>query len=342
MSIIDKYKRMRSEKYLNEIYTGPYAFVGLGNHSVANLYPVIHYLQIPLKYICVTSEKKAELIGKKFRGVKGTTDLDAVLADPEIKGVFVAANPKAHFDIARKVLSSGKALFIEKPPCGNAQELEELISLNRGIAVAGLQKRYAPAVQILKSKLAGEKLLSYDLHYCTGAYPEGDALMDLYIHPLDLVCYLFGEADILSCQKAGKDSYLLMLKHKGVTGTLELSTQYGWSEASETLAVNTSTGLYRLNGTESLKLELKPAVLAGIPLEKIGLGQSGIKVLFERNAFSPVLKENPVYTQGYFDEVRDFAECTQGRKADVLSSLESLRGTYKVIQDLQSQVRGLQ
>ena len=325
---------MRSEKYLNEIYAGPYAFVGLGGHSLANLYPVIHYLQIPLKYICVTSENKAALIGKKFPGVTGTTDLDAVLSDPEIKGVFVAANPSAHFAIAKKVLSSGKALFIEKPPCSNAQELEELISLNKGIAVAGLQKRYAPAVQILKSKLAGEKLLSYDLHYCTGAYPEGNAVTDLYIHPLDLVCYLFGKAQILSCQKAGKDSYLLMLKHKGVTGTLELSTQYGWSEASETLAVNTGSGLYRMNGTESLKLELKPAVLAGIPLEKIGLGQTGVKVLFERNSFSPVLKENPVYTQGYFDEIRNFALLSEGKSGEAVSDLASLRDTYQLIDSI--------
>ena len=106
MKIIEKYKRLRSEAYLKETYEGAYAFVGMGQHSLSNLYPVIHYLQIPLKYICVTSEDKAALIGRKFRGVIGTTDLDAILADPEIKGVFVAASPKAHYAIAQKVLHS--------------------------------------------------------------------------------------------------------------------------------------------------------------------------------------------------------------------------------------------
>jgi virulence factor len=331
MILIDKYKRLRSEAYLKETYDGSYAFVGLGQHSLSNLYPVIHYLQIPLKYICVTSEAKAALIGEKFRGVTATTDLDAVLSDPEIRGVFVAASPAAHFSIAQKVLKAGKALFVEKPPCSSAEELETLISLNKGIAAAGLQKRYAPAVHLLKKKLSHEKTISYDLHYCTGPYPEGNALTDLFIHPLDLVCHLFGPAEILSCRATGKDSYLLMLGHGDITGSLELSTQYSWTDARETLAVNTGSGLYELDRTERLTLRVKPAVIAGIPLEKAGLGKTGTKVLFEQNSFSPVLQQNQVYTQGFFDEIRAFAEKTQGRKAEILSDLPSLRDTYRLL-----------
>ncbi len=334
MSIIDTYKRIRSEKYLKEIYDGKYAFVGLGSHSLANLYPVIHYLQIPLKYICVTSEEKAGLIGKKFPGVTGTTDLDAVLADSEVKGVFVAASPEAHFSIAKKVLQSGKALFVEKPPVKNCAELETLIGMKKGIAAAGLQKRYAPAVRILKKKLSGEKLISYDLRYCTGAYPEGNALTDLYIHPLDLVCHLFGKAGIAACQKVSQDSYLLMLRHKDICGTLELSTAYSWADAREELSVNTGTGLYRLDCMERLTLSLKPAVIAGIPLEKAGLGKSGTRILFEQNSFSPILSQNQVYTQGFFDEIRSFASRVEGRESDALSELESLRDTYALLDSL--------
>ena len=337
MNLIDKYKRIRSEAYLKETYEGTYAFVGLGGHSLVNLYSVISYLQLPLKYICVTSPRKVELIEKKYQGVIATTDLGLVLDDPSVKGVFVAASPKAHYRIAKQVLEAGKALFVEKPPCGDIEELESLIALG-GTAVAGLQKRYAPAVKLLKRRLSGEKLLSYDLHYCTGAYPEGDALLDLYIHPLDLVCHMFGPAVILSCQPAGKDSYIIALKHGKLSGTLELSTCYGWSEARESLSVNTAKGLYRLEGTENLTLQLHPAAPAGIPLEKIGFGKGATKVLFERKSFSPVLKENPVYTQGFFDEVRDFAECTQGRKQKLLSSLDSLNDTYKLIRDIKQSV----
>ena len=215
--LIARYKRMRTEQFLRQTYQYQYAFVGMGQHSLTNLYPVLHYLGVPLKYICVTSERKANLIERKYPSVKGTTSLDEILKDEAIKGVFVSASSSAHFSIASQVLQSGKSLFIEKPPCQTLVELDTLIALQQQfgspVATVGLQKRYAPTVQLLKQRLRKERLMNYDLHYLTGAYPEGDALLDLYIHPLDLVCFLFGKPEILAIQQVAKDSYILMLQH---------------------------------------------------------------------------------------------------------------------------------
>ena len=69
-NIIGRYKNMRSIRELGHIYTQQYALVGIGNHCVSNLLPVIQYLQLPLKYICCTSEKKAKLISQNTRGLK--------------------------------------------------------------------------------------------------------------------------------------------------------------------------------------------------------------------------------------------------------------------------------
>ena len=122
-----------------------------------------------------------------------------------------------------------------------------------------------------------------------------------------------------------------MLRHKDICGTLELSTEYSWTDASEVLKVNTGTGLYELYRMERLCLALKPAVIAGIPLEKTGFGNTGTRVLFEQNSFSPVLTQNQVYTQGFFDEVRNFALRVEGKKGDALTDLASLRDTYQLL-----------
>ena len=155
--LIERYKRLRTERFLAQTYQYSYAFVGMGQHSLTNLYPVLHYLGVPLKYICVTSERKAQLIERKFPHVKATTSLDMILNDDEVKGVFVSASPSAHFSL----------VFIEKPPCQSLQELDALIDQQRlygsPIAMVGLQKRYAPAVQILQKRLCKEHLVSYDL-----------------------------------------------------------------------------------------------------------------------------------------------------------------------------------
>ena len=343
--IIDRYKRLRTDNFLRQTCSHQYAFVGMGQHSLTNLYPVLHYLGVPLKYICVTNEDKARLIQQKYPAVIATTSLDDILGDPDVSAVFVAASPAAHFTLAQQVLAAGKALFIEKPPCTNLEELSILMSqedtqpstLNsQPSTLVGLQKRYAPAVQILKKRLkktSGETY--YTLRYCTGAYPEGDALTDLYIHPLDLASHLFGPATVVSARCVADSTLLLMLEHKGqgttVNGQLELSTAHTWTSARETLTVNTPRGIYRLRQTEALTYAPKPATLLGIPMEKVRPTAPTVEVLFRRNNFTPTLPNNQIHTQGYYDELLTFVNLVEGRRATNLTPLSSLIDTYTLM-----------
>ena len=333
--LINRYKRMRTERFLRQTYQYQYAFVGMGQHSLTNLYPVLHYLGVPLKYICVTSERKAQLIEQKFVGVKATTSLDEVLKDESIKGVFVSASPSAHFSIASQVLKSGKSLFIEKPPCQTLEELDQLIDLQRlycsPITMVGLQKHYAPAVQLLKQSLRKERLISYDLHYLTGAYPESNALPDLYIHPLGLVCHLFGQPEILVCRQVAKDSYILMLQHPHIVGTLELSTAYTWTTAKESLKVCTRSGVYDLTQMESLAFTPNSTTFLGIPIEKMRMKNSTVEYLYQCNYFTPILINNQIYMQGYFNEITNFINAVEGLGNQLSTSFKEVRDVYEII-----------
>ena len=338
--LINRYKRMRTERFLRQTYQYQYAFVGMGQHSLTNLYPVLHYLGVPLKYICVTSGRKAKLIEQKYPSVKATTSLDEILKDEAIKGVFVSASPSAHFSIASRVLQSGKSLFIEKPPCQTLEELDQLVDLQQQhgslVAMVGLQKRYAPAVQLLKQRLRKERLISYDLHYLTGAYPEGYALLDLYIHPLDLVCHLFGKPEILAYRQVTNDSYILMLQHPHIVGTLELSTAYTWTTAEESMKVCTKSGIYSLLQMEELTFTPTSSTVFGIPMEKLRPRHETKEVLYQRNNFTPILANNQVYTQGYYSEIEAFISLAESGKSEVTTSIMSVRGTYELLQALQS------
>ena len=341
--LIERYKRLRTVRFLAQTYQYSYAFLGMGQHSLTNLYPVLHYLGVPLKYICVTSERKARLIERKFPHVKATTSLDTILKDEEVKGVFVSASPSAHFSLASQILKSGKSLFIEKPPCQTLQELDALIDQQRlygsPVAMVGLQKRYAPAVQILQKRLRKEHLISYDLHYLTGAYPEGNALLDLYIHPLDLVCFLFGTPDIIACQQVAPASYILMLRHPHIIGTLELSTSYTWTSAEESLKVCTSKGIYRLSQMDELTFEPKPSTILGIPIEKVHKYNKNIEHLYVRNNFTPILQNNQIYFQGYFNEIQAFLCIVECRQNKGVTDIQSLRTVYETIAKIQESER---
>lgn len=335
---------MRTERFLRQTYQYSYAFVGMGQHSLTNLYPVLHHLGVPLKYICVTSERKARLIEQKFPYVKATTSLDEILKDEAVKGVFVSASPSAHFSLASQVLRSGKSLFIEKPPCQTLEELDTLIDLRRlhGIPVVmvGLQKRYAPAIRLLKERLGKEHLVSYALHYQTGAYPEGNALLDLYIHPLDLVCYLFGKPEILAICQVVKDSYILMLQHPHIVGTLELSTAYTWTTAEESLKVCTRSGVYSLSQMESLAYTPYPTTLLGIPTEKLCTKNRTVEYLFQRNNFTPILENNQVYTQGYYNEIEAFVNNVEASNNTIVTGIKTVRDAYQLMNDIHLQAIG--
>lgn len=336
--LIQRYRRLRTMRLLARKYQYSYAFVGMGQHALSNLYPVLHYLGVPLKYVCVTSEGKARLIEGRFPGLTATTSMDVILSDASIGGVFVSASPAAHYALASQVLRSGKSLFVEKPPCRTLAELDELISLQRRygspVAMAGLQKRYAPAVRVLRRCLAGQRLVNYDLHYQTGPYPEGDALTELFIHPLDLVTYLFGKPEILACQRVARNSCLLMLRHPRIAGTLELSTACSWTSAEESLKVCTSRGLYRLAQAEELTFEPFPATFLGIPVEKVRGSRRTIEHLCGRNSFIPTLPNNQVHSQGYFGELSAFLSSVERGRPNVPSGISTLRPTYELLADI--------
>lgn len=342
-NIIDRYKRMRSINQLSCTYTQQYALVGFGGHCVDNLLPVIQYLQLPLKYICCTSERKAKLITQKYKGVKGTTSLQEILEDKDVAGVLVAANPRLHFKLATEVIKAGKSLFIEKPPCMDEKELRALVNTTKLYGakhiVVGLQRRYAPVTQILQKRLKSERFRHYHYRYLTGLYPEGDPLLDLFIHPLDYVTFLFGKARVKSLNmiesKDGGQTLFLVLEHHDIMGMLELSTDYSWKNAEEWLNISTDKGCYVLDRMEKLDFSPRSTAVLGIPLEKIFSNEVSVSNFYDRNGFVPTLGNNQLVSQGFFSEIRTFADMVENRcRHDDNCGLNSIKSVYALLTEI--------
>ena len=338
--LIEKYKTYRKKKQLEKVYTSKYAFIGIGNHSINNLYPVINFLNASLKYIVTKNKDTASFVNDAYDNIEGTNDLDKVLNDSDIKGVFISANPKSHFSLIKKVLAKDKNVYVEKPPCSTLDELNELIELekkSKGFVLVGFQKRYAPLFNILKPNLKDAKY--YNLRFFTGNYPEGDEILDLFIHPLDIVSYLFGESKILSSKKIntqkGATTYLLHIEHNnGIIGNIELSTDFWWAKAKESFYINTEKYIYESENTSKLIRYKKPTTILNIPLEKIKPPVITTELLYEKNEFLPVKEHNQLYSSGYFNEIKTFLDLSEGLKTENLSSLKSLISTYNLIENL--------
>lgn len=337
---IQRWRSQRNRKMLQSPYSAQYAFVGIGSHALQNLYPVLQYLGIRLKYICCKSPDKLVMIERRF-GVIATTSLDTILNDSEVEGVFLCTSPQSHYDICTRVIEAGKYLFVEKPPCQTLDQLELLTAADKKqIVMVGMQKRYSPLIRALKKQLVKKELINYTISYHTGAYPEGNPFTDLFIHPVDLVQYLFGNAELKSVQQIDRNGTTTiqgLLSHETAKGYIELSTAYSWTNPKETLYVNTQAGEYRLEQMERLCHYPHPKRIAGIPLEKLGLFTNTEQTLIERNNFNPLVGNNQLYTQGFLSEIKAFADMVEF-SGENISPLSSMATTYKLLSSLKQQL----
>lgn len=337
--LINRLKDIRKRSYLDKSCKFQYAFVGIGNHSINNLYPVINYLKVDLKYIITRSAGNAKLINDNFMHSEGTNDLKKVLDDEHIKGVFVCASPKSHFGLVKEILLANKNVFVEKPPCFTYEELQDLIECEKsseGKCFVGLQKCFAPANVAVKRKLKGK--VCYNYRYVTGAYPEGDPFLDLFIHPISLISYLFGDAVVkykaVNKSNSGITVYLHMYHSNGSNGIVELSTDYSWANALEELIINTEKGVFKIDNSEDLSFQPKQGTICNIPKEKIFGGKMTAVTLKKRNNFNPVFNNNQLYTCGYYDEIENFVHYCESGKYKNSVSLEDCLNIYEILKEL--------
>src|SRR5215472_14634751 len=88
------------------------AVVGAGYWG-KNLVRIFHTLGT-LGMVCDVNEKTLDAIYKEYR-VATTTDYGAVLEDPNIAAVVIAASAAEHYGLTKQALEAGKHVFVEKP-----------------------------------------------------------------------------------------------------------------------------------------------------------------------------------------------------------------------------------
>ena len=91
-----------------------------------------------------------------------TSDLDAVLNDPEFQLVVIATRHHEHADQVVRSLAAGKHVFVEKPLATSWEGLEQVVSAVSTMTAApmmmvGFNRRFSPALQMLKERLQGRR-----------------------------------------------------------------------------------------------------------------------------------------------------------------------------------------
>jgi len=115
-----------------------------------------------------------------------TSDLDAVLRDPDFHLVVIATRHRDHADQVVRSLAAGKHVFVEKPLAVTWEGLGQVVSACTAqpegpLLMVGFNRRFSPALQALNERLAGRRsplMIQYRLN--AGYIP-----LDHWVHGAD-------------------------------------------------------------------------------------------------------------------------------------------------------------
>jgi predicted dehydrogenase len=167
-----------------------------------------------LRWICDGDAEQLEHAAGRFPGVRTTTDLDELLADPELDAVAIATPVPTHAPLARRALAAGKQVFVEKPLAQSLADAEQVVADAREhdrILMVGHLLEYHPGVERLKELVDSGELGK--VHYIYGnrlnlgkLRADENALWSLGAHDVSVVLRLAGEEPI-ECHAHG-ESYM--------------------------------------------------------------------------------------------------------------------------------------
>lgn len=196
--------------------------VGLVGYGAIGRVHALCYRMLPLMYpdlalqprivaVATGSERSAERARRELGDLLVTTDLDELLAHPQVGMVDCCAPTGAHLQIAQAVLNANLPLFCEKPLGATAQESQALTALAQQRGVAGglnFHFRAIPPLQEAHKRIAAGllgEIYGFHMRYYRASNLKADrpltwrfvgpgsgVLVDLGSHLIDLVLWLLG------------------------------------------------------------------------------------------------------------------------------------------------------
>lgn len=192
--------------------------VGVGILGAGSFLQAVHIpnlLSLPDRFrLCGVMNRTgatAKAVAARGGAVYATTEIDAVLNDPEIGLVLIGTRHDLHGDLALRALRAGKAVLVEKPLCLTEAELAAIEDFYAAqpdgpLLLTGFNRRFSPAALRMGEVLRGRTtplMASYRMnagflppdHWTQGSEGGGRNLGEA-CHVYDLFCALTGSLPV--------------------------------------------------------------------------------------------------------------------------------------------------
>lgn len=218
---------------------GPIVVVGAGNFTKMAALPALVAVKASVKAIVSAGGVSGTALAKKYGIPYSSTDYQAMLDDPEIRGVIITTRHNLHAAQTIAALRAGKRVLVEKPLCLSAAELrgiEEVVAtlaaepaskVTTGWVSVGFNRRFSPHAEQMRKLLESSSApVSIVATMNAGAIPlnhwvhdpevGGGRLVGEACHFIDLAIYLARSlvTEIGVAALAGAtDSASILLRH---------------------------------------------------------------------------------------------------------------------------------
>ncbi len=150
---------------------------------------------------------------KNFQGLYVFKSLEEILNCEDIEGVVIATPAFTHYELAKKVLKSGKHVYVEKPftlVYGDAQELVDLAKEKNKIIFVGMIYLYNSAIKKIKEMIETDRIGNLKhIHFDRlnwGKYRKDvDIVFNIVPHDLSIILYLLNNQMPLEVRAIGYD-----------------------------------------------------------------------------------------------------------------------------------------
>lgn len=244
------------------------AIIGVGNISEEHIGGYKRNPDVELYAFCDINEKRLNLMGEKYGVERRFTNMEEMLALPEIEAVSVCVWNSEHARCAIAALNAGKNVLCEKPMAlskAQALEMNTAAQKNNKLLMIGFVRRFGNDCKIMQDFIANDYF--GELYYAKATYLRrkgnpggwfgdktfsgGGPLIDLGVHVIDLVRYLMGKPHAVSV-------YGATFTKLGARENIKDVANYRSSGASEHDICNVedfATGMIRFDNGAVLQIE---------------------------------------------------------------------------------------
>jgi predicted dehydrogenase/threonine dehydrogenase-like Zn-dependent dehydrogenase len=195
---------------------GKIGIVGAGNYTSATIVPCLKKCGAKVKYVSSAGGLTSKVVAKKVGAENATSDSSVIFSDPEVGMVIVATRHNLHSKMVLDALRAGKSVFVEKPLCLNAEELDSIVEAYKAAPsgttlTVGFNRRFSPFAVKMKS-LLGDGQMNIVATMNAGFIPKEMWVHDMEVgggrivgeacHFIDLCSYLAGSRVISVCMNA--------------------------------------------------------------------------------------------------------------------------------------------